>query len=54
MFKLRRKTWALLLVYIVGVSGYIYYLYVETQGILTENINNKLLYAALGTAATAD
>lgn len=51
MFKLRRKTWALLLVYIVGVSGYIYYLYVETQGILTENINNKLLYAALGTAA---
>ena len=51
MFKLRSKTWALLLVYILGVSGYIYYLYVETQGILTENINNKLLYAALGTAA---
>ncbi|KAB0503575.1 ATP-binding protein [Pseudomonas lini] len=51
MFKLRRKTWALLLVYIVGVSGYIYYLYVETQGNLTENINNKLLHAALGTSA---
>ncbi|WP_223488158.1 ATP-binding protein [Pseudomonas sp. A-RE-19] len=51
MFKLRRKTWALLLVYIVGVSGYIYYLYVETQGILTDNINNKLLYAALGASA---
>lgn len=51
MFKVKRKTWALLLVYIVGVSGYIYYLYVETQGILSENINNKLLYAALGTAA---
>ena len=51
MFKFRRKTWALLLVYIVGVSGYIYYLYVETQGNLTENINNKLLHAALGTSA---
>lgn len=51
MFKLRRKTWALLLVYIVGVSGYIYYLYVETQGILTDNINNKLLHAALGASA---
>ncbi|WP_454867964.1 ATP-binding protein [Pseudomonas farris] len=51
MFKLRRKTWALLLVYIVGVSSYIYYLYVETQGNLTENINNKLLHAALGTSA---
>ncbi|RON26808.1 ATP-binding protein [Pseudomonas lini] len=51
MFKLRRKTWALLLVYIVGVSGYIYYLYVETQGVLTENINNKLLHAALGASA---
>lgn len=51
MFKLRRKTWALLLVYIVGVSGYIYYLYVETQGILTDNINSKLLHAALGASA---
>lgn len=51
MFKFKRKTWALLLVYIVGVSGYIYYLYVETQGNLTENINNKLLHAALGTSA---
>jgi len=48
MFKLKRKTWIFLLVYIVGVSGYIYYLYVETQGILTDNINNKLLHAALG------
>jgi len=51
MFKLKRKTWALLLIYIVGVSGYIYYLYVETQGILTDNINNKLLHAALGASA---
>jgi signal transduction histidine kinase/ActR/RegA family two-component response regulator len=51
MFKLKRKTWIFLLVYIVGVSGYIYYLYVETQGILTENINNKLLHAALGASA---
>lgn len=51
MFKLKRKTWIFLLVYIVGVSGYIYYLYVETQGILTDNINNKLLHAALGTSA---
>ncbi|WP_055128508.1 ATP-binding protein [Pseudomonas mediterranea] len=51
MFKLRRKTWALLLVYIIGVSGYIYYLYVETQGILTDNINSKLLHAALGASA---
>lgn len=51
MFKLKRKTWVLLLVYIVGVSGYIYYLYIETQGILTDNINNKLLHAALGTSA---
>ncbi|UZE07749.1 ATP-binding protein [Pseudomonas corrugata] len=51
MFKLRRKTWALLLVYIVGVSGYIYYLYVETQEILTDNINSKLLHAALGASA---
>ena len=51
MFKLKRKTWIFLLVYIVGVSGYIYYLYVETQGILTDNINNKLLHAALGASA---
>ncbi|RON19566.1 ATP-binding protein [Pseudomonas frederiksbergensis] len=51
MFKLKRKTWIFLLVYTVGVSGYIYYLYVETQGILTENINNKLLHAALGASA---
>jgi signal transduction histidine kinase/ActR/RegA family two-component response regulator len=51
MFKLKRKTWIFLLIYIVGVSGYIYYLYVETQGILTENINNKLLHAALGASA---
>lgn len=51
MFKFKRKTWALLLVYIVGVSGYIYYLYVETQGILTDSINNKLLHAALGASA---
>ncbi|MBU6961524.1 response regulator [Pseudomonas sp. CVAP len=51
MFKLRRKTWVLLLTYIMGVSGYIYYLYVETKGILTENVNNKLLDAALGASA---
>ena len=51
MFNLKRKTWIFLLVYIVGVSGYIYYLYVETQGILTDNINNKLLHAALGASA---
>ncbi|WPN60063.1 ATP-binding protein [Pseudomonas sp. P9_31] len=51
MFKFKRKTWALLLVYIVGVSGYIYYLYVETQEVLTEKINNTLLHAALGTSA---
>jgi signal transduction histidine kinase/ActR/RegA family two-component response regulator len=51
MFKLKRTTWIFLLVYTVGVSGYIYYLYVETQGILTENINNKLLHAALGASA---
>jgi signal transduction histidine kinase/CheY-like chemotaxis protein len=51
MFKLKRKTWIFLLAYTVGVSGYIYYLYVETQGILTDNINNKLLHAALGASA---
>ncbi|WP_460146515.1 ATP-binding protein [Pseudomonas sp. S2_A02] len=51
MFKLKRTTWIFLLVYTIGVSGYIYYLYVETQGILTENINNKLLHAALGASA---
>lgn len=51
MFKLKRETWILLLVYIVGVSGYIYYLYIETQGILTDNVNNKLLHAALGASA---
>ncbi|POA59603.1 MULTISPECIES: ATP-binding protein [unclassified Pseudomonas] len=51
MFKIRRKTWAFLLVYIVGVSGYIYYLYAETKGILTANLNDKLRHAALGGAA---
>ncbi|UVL28335.1 ATP-binding protein [Pseudomonas donghuensis] len=51
MFKLKRKTWTLLLVYIVGVSGYIYYLYDETQKILTDSINSKLLHAALGASA---
>ncbi|MDT8906693.1 Signal transduction histidine kinase [Pseudomonas sp. NFACC32-1] len=51
MFKLKRKTWALLLAYVLGASGYIYYLYVQTQGVLTENINNKLLHAALGASA---
>lgn len=51
MFKIRRKTWAFLLVYIVGVSGYIYYLYAETKGILTANLNDKLQHAALGGAA---
>ncbi|WP_409303590.1 ATP-binding protein [Pseudomonas sp. KCJK8993] len=51
MFKIRRKTWAFLLVYIVGVSGYIYYLYAETKGILTAHLNDKLQHAALGGAA---
>ncbi|XSS61128.1 ATP-binding protein [Pseudomonas sp. B11] len=51
MFKIRRKTCAFLLVYIVGVSGYIYYLYAETKGILTANLNDKLRHAALGGAA---
>ncbi len=51
MFKVRRKTWALFLAYLIGASGYIYYLYVETQSVLTDNINNKLLHAALGASA---
>lgn len=51
MFKVRRKTWILFLVYLIGASGYIYYLYVETQGVLTDKINNKLLHAALGASA---
>ncbi|UZE19471.1 response regulator [Pseudomonas sp. B21-054] len=51
MFKVRRKTWALFLAYFIGASGYIYYLYVETQGVLTDNINSKLLHAALGASA---
>ncbi|WP_260961243.1 ATP-binding protein [Pseudomonas citri] len=51
MFQFRRKTWALFLVYIVGVSGYIYYLHGETQKILTDTINSKLLHAALGASA---
>lgn len=51
MFKLKRKTWALFLTYVLGAGGYICYLYVETQGALTENINNKLLHAALGASA---
>ncbi|MCP1444752.1 signal transduction histidine kinase/CheY-like chemotaxis protein [Pseudomonas sp. GGS8] len=51
MFKFKQKTWTLLFVYIVGVSGYIYYLYAETQKNLTEKINSKLLHAALGASA---
>ncbi|MFZ4967149.1 ATP-binding protein [Pseudomonas sp. Mn2068] len=51
MFKVRRKIGVLLLVYIVGVSGYIYYLHAQAQRILTDSINNKLLHAALGGAA---
>ncbi|KPA87712.1 MULTISPECIES: ATP-binding protein [Pseudomonas] len=51
MFKVRRKIGILLLVYVVGVSGYIYYLHAQAQRILTDSINNKLLHAALGGAA---
>ncbi|WHS61836.1 ATP-binding protein [Pseudomonas sp. G2-4] len=51
MFKVRRKTWALFLAYLIGASGYIYYLYVETQDVLTDNVNSKLLHAALGASA---
>ncbi|NWB93729.1 ATP-binding protein [Pseudomonas agarici] len=51
MFRIRRKIGVLLLVYIVGVSGYIYYLHDQAQRILIEGINNKLLHAALGAAA---
>lgn len=51
MFNVKRKTWALFLAYLLGASGYIYYLYVETQSVLTDNINNKLLHAALGASA---
>ncbi|WPN65001.1 ATP-binding protein [Pseudomonas sp. P9_35] len=51
MLKIKRQTWALFLVYLIGAGGYIYYLYVETQSVLTDNINNKLLHAALGASA---
>jgi len=51
MFKNRRNTWILLFTYIVGVSGYIYYLHSQAQGILTQSINDKLLHAALGASA---
>ncbi|MES2819279.1 MAG: ATP-binding protein [Pseudomonadota bacterium] len=51
MFQLGRKTWILLFVYLIGVSGYIYYLYNETQTLINDSINNKLLHAALGTSA---
>jgi two-component system, sensor histidine kinase len=51
MFKIKRKTWALFFVYLIAAGGYIYYLYIETQSVLTENINNKLLHAALGASA---
>lgn len=51
MFQLGRKTSILLFVYLMGVGGYIYYLYGETQAIINNNINDKLLNAALGGAA---
>lgn len=51
MFKFGRKIWILLFVYLSGVSGYIYYLYEETQGLINAGINDKLLHAALGTSA---
>ena len=51
MLKVKRKTWALFLVYLIGASAYIAYLYVQTQSVLTDNINNKLLHAALGASA---
>ncbi|UZE27263.1 ATP-binding protein [Pseudomonas asplenii] len=51
MFKARRNLWILLFVYVVGVSGYIYYLHSQARDILTQSINDKLLHAALGASA---
>ncbi|MET1079507.1 MAG: ATP-binding protein [Pseudomonas sp.] len=51
MFQLGRKPWVLLFLYVVGVSGYIYYLYGETQSLINESINSRLLQAALATSA---
>ncbi|QXI26700.1 ATP-binding protein [Pseudomonas vanderleydeniana] len=51
MFKARRNLWLLLFVYVVGVSGYIYYLHSQARDILTQSINDKLLHAALGASA---
>ncbi|WP_248804254.1 ATP-binding protein [Pseudomonas sp. MWU13-2100] len=51
MLKIRRNIWILLFLYIVGVSGYIYYLHAQAQAILTQSINDKLLHAALGASA---
>lgn len=51
MFQLGRKTWILLFTYVVGVSGYIYYLDNETQALIDANINSKLLHAAHATSA---
>lgn len=51
MFKARRNLWLLLFIYVVGVSGYIYYLHSQARDILTQSINDKLLHAALGASA---
>ncbi|WP_017904446.1 ATP-binding protein [Pseudomonas asplenii] len=51
MFKARHNLWLLLFVYVVGVSGYIYYLHSQARDILTQGINDKLLHAALGASA---
>src|SRR5450830_121815 len=51
MYKVRRNIWILLFLYIVGVSGYIYYLHAQAQTILTQSVNDKLLHAALGASA---
>ena len=51
MFNVRRNIGILLFLYIVGVSGYIYYLHAQAQAILTQSINDKLLHAALGASA---
>src|SRR5690606_36692130 len=45
------KFLALAWIYVVGVGGYVYYLYDETRVIIDDNINNKLLYAARATAS---
>lgn len=51
MFKARRNIWILLCLYIIGISSYIYHLHSQSQNILTQSINEKLLHAALGTSA---